>query len=94
MRADRTILADGSGLSFEPVFGPLNSERLPSFHRLDVRVARHFTIAGAPAETYLEVLNAYNRRNVFALEYNGDYTEQEPVYQLPLIPFIGVSTKF
>jgi hypothetical protein len=94
LSANRVVAEDGSGVAYEPVFGPLNSERLPAFHRLDVRVARHFTIAGAPVETYLEVLNAYNRRNVFAVEYNDDYTEKELLYQLPLIPFIGVSTKF
>jgi hypothetical protein len=93
LRADAVTLADGS-VDYEPVFGPLNSQRLAAFHRLDVRLARRFGIAGAPAEMYLEVLNAYNRRNVFQLEYNDDYTEQEPVYQLPLIPFIGLSTTF
>ena len=93
LRANAVTLPDG-GVEYEPVFGPLNSRRLPSFHRMDVRVARRFSIAGAPAETYLEVLNAYNRRNVFQLEYNDDYSEQEPLYQLPLIPFIGVSTSF
>ena len=93
LRADAVLNSDGEVI-YEPVFGALNSERLEPFHRLDVRVARHFTIAGAPAQTYLEILNAYNRRNIFALEYSDDYTEQEPLYQLPMIPFIGVSTSF
>ncbi len=93
VRADAVVGADGT-VEYEPVFGPLNSQRLAPFHRLDVRVARLFSIAGAPAEAYLEILNAYNRRNVFQLEYSDDYSEQEPLYQLPLIPFIGMSTRF
>jgi hypothetical protein len=88
------VTGAGGKVEYEPVFGPLNSARLAAFHRLDVRLARRFSIAGAPAETYIEALNAYNRKNVFQLEYSDDYTEQDPVYQLPLIPFIGISTSF
>ena len=47
-----------------------------------------------PAEAYLEVLNATNRRNVMDTEYNENYSEEEPVYQLPRIPFIGIVARF
>ena len=85
--------ADGA-VDYAPVYGARNSVRAPAFDRMDVRVARRFTLAGVPAEAYLEVLNATNRRNVMDTEYNENYSEEEPVYQLPRIPFIGIVARF
>ena len=51
-------------------------------------------LGGVPAEAYLEVLNATNRRNVMEIGYSEDYSEEEPVYQLPRIPFIGIVARF
>ena len=84
----------GQSPQYLPIYGETNSRRLPPFHRLDVRVTRNFSIAGKRLEAYLEVLNAYYRKNVLAIDYNDDYSEEERLYQLPIIPYIGVSMKF
>jgi hypothetical protein len=52
---------------FVPDFGgTLNfqSGRLPDYHRLDLRLSYTATISGVSAEVYLDVINAYRRKNV------------------------------
>ena len=39
-------------------------------------------------------MNAYFRQNIEGYEYNEDYSEKEPVYGLPVIPFFGVRSEF
>ncbi len=74
-----------------PLYGPINSERLPPYHRLDLRVDARFT----PAFTaYFELINAYNRKNVAGYRYSADYSSREEVYQLPLLPSVGVVYAF
>ena len=43
---------------------------------------------------FLEILNAYNRKNVLTFDYSGDYSERETVHQLPLIPYLGMTAAF
>jgi TonB dependent receptor len=70
-----------------PVFGAINSERLPHYHRLDLRADRRFS---ERLSAYLEVINAYNRRNVSGYVYNADYSSRKAQTQLPLLPSLGV----
>ncbi len=92
---DANLARDGaSGFYYEPAFGPTNSARLPYYSRLDVRASRTWTLAGAEIGGYLEILNALYRRNVLDISYNDDYSAEEKVYQLPIIPFIGLSMRF
>ena len=50
-------------------FGPINGERLPPYHRLDVRASKLFRVGNGQLEAYLDVFNAYNRKNAEAFEY-------------------------
>ena len=43
---------------------------------------------------YLELINAYNRKNVASYDYSADYTQRSATYQLPLIPSFGVQAEF
>ena len=79
---------------YRPVYGDVNSQRVPPFHRLDIRVNKSFTFDRWEMGIYLELVNAYNRRNVLTVDYNYDYTEQDVVNQLPLIPNLGVTAEF
>lgn len=92
---DANLAVDGAnGFRYEPVYGAANSARLPYYSRLDVRASRTWTLAGAEIGGYLEVLNALYRRNVLDISYNTDYTAEDKIYQLPIIPFIGLSMRF
>jgi hypothetical protein len=44
--------------------GRFNAERLPVFHRLDVRVDRKFRSFGRHASLFAEMQNLYNHRSV------------------------------
>lgn len=74
-----------------PIFGRINSERVPAYHRLDLRADARFS----PRLTaYFELINAYNRRNLAGYSYNADYTQREEVRQLPILPSAGVKYSF
>lgn len=89
-----TYRSDGSFRDYKPIYGAFNSERYPPFHRLDVHLARTFPLGGNELQVYLEVLNAYNRKNVLNPSYSEDYSERTWVYQLPLVPFLGARVHF
>lgn len=74
-----------------PLFGPPNSIRNDAFHRLDVRIAKEWTFSNdAKLTVYLDIQNAYNRANQEGLAYNFDYTQQQTVSGLPIIPSLGL----
>jgi hypothetical protein len=79
---------------FKPLFGDINSKRLPSFHRLDLRLDKQFNFRTWKLGVYLEILNAYDRKNVLAIDYNQDYSKEKQLYQLPIIPILGVNMEF
>lgn len=76
--------------SYRPIYGAVNSERNPMFHRLDVRIEKQFRVAGARVAGYLDLQNAYNRKNRESTAYNFDYSERADTPGLPLIPSLGI----
>lgn len=74
-----------------PTYGELNGERLPAYHRLDLRadwkLSERFSFVG-------ELINAYARRNLSGYSYNADYTQRKAVTQLPFLPSFGVQIRF
>ncbi|MFA7403880.1 MAG: TonB-dependent receptor [Pelobacteraceae bacterium] len=77
-----------------PTYGAIGSERLPDYHRLDVRIAREFLFDKWKLSAYLDIINAYARQNVSGYDYNGDYTSRKNISQLPLIPALGIRGEF
>jgi TonB dependent receptor/TonB-dependent Receptor Plug Domain len=76
---------------FRPIYGSINSQRLPDYHRLDLRVDAKFS----PRLTaYAELINAYARKNVGGYSYSADYKTREEVYQLPVLPSLGLQYSF
>ncbi|MEO1808241.1 MAG: hypothetical protein AAFU33_25735, partial [Bacteroidota bacterium] len=69
----------------------LNGGRLPYYHRLDLSVKRRWVFAN---KVLLEVvgsaINTYNRQNIFYF----DRVRFEAVYQLPVVPSLGVTVKY
>ena len=79
---------------YAPIYGPTNSARVSPFHRLDLRISKSFIYQHWRWGFFLELFNAYNRKNVLDVDYNRNYTEQRSVYQLPLIPYLGLTVAF
>jgi hypothetical protein len=76
----------------ETVRGPRNGERFPLYWRLDLSAERRFEIGGVSVKPYLNIVNVFNRKNVFL--YTLDATQAPPVIegasQFPFIPSIGL----
>ncbi len=58
--------------TFVPVLGPLNSERLPVYHRLDLRLVRSWRVGGGELVAFLDLQNVYDRRNVGGFDFQID----------------------
>lgn len=81
-----------------PVYGELNSERLPFYHRLDVEFKRSSQLFGHPAEYTLAVRNLYNRQNVsgyYLLNVpDSDSYHIDKEEDLGIFPYAGVKVWF
>ncbi len=60
---------------FRTIPGARNSGRYPPYHRLDLSLARHFIVKGKKLDLSLQVINAYNRANIFRYVYLIGSTE-------------------
>ena len=70
--------------------GATNSERLASFHQLDLRVDRKFTFKRWSLTVYLDVSNVYNNPAPEQVVYSYDYTQRGALTGLPILPSLGV----
>jgi len=78
-----------------PVYGATNSDRLPLFHQLDLRVDKKLRFGDViDAAVYVEVQNIYNRRNAEGYSYSYDYSHRNYFYGLPLIPSLGIKLEY
>jgi hypothetical protein len=69
--------------------GRTNSERLPVFHQLDVRVDKRWIRDRRIASLYLDLQNAYNRQNPEGWSYSYDYAERARITGIPIFPALG-----
>ncbi len=72
----------------------VGNNRLPWTSRLDLRLSYLPHFWGASWIFYLDVINAYNRKNVQDVNYDPKTRQDEPIYGIPLVPTIGVSVRF
>ena len=56
-----------------PFFGPLNGERLPSYHRLDLRLSGEWQKKRGLLGFFLEIQNAYDRQNVAGFDTEPEF---------------------
>ncbi|MFT6188617.1 MAG: hypothetical protein ACJAW8_000074 [Oleispira sp.] len=75
---------------YVPVYGDLNSRRLPDIHKLDIRLDRNYQYKKWNMDLYVEVLNVYNQANISGYKYNEDYTDKEDITGLPTIVSFGI----
>ncbi len=77
-----------------PIGGATTSQRLPSYHQLDVRVEKKFTFDSWQLTAYLDVTNVYNRANPEAYTYSYDFRRRQIISGLPIFPAFGVKGEF
>ena len=84
-------LYHGATGAYTPIrFGATNSERLPMFHQLDLRVDKHWQFTHWKFSMYLDIQNSYNSPNVEGLLYNFNFTDRQYVTGIPILPSIGM----
>lgn len=74
--------------------GPKNSERLPDYLRLDVRVDYLFIFRNFNLGVFLEVWNITNHENPVSYDYSDDFLTKEPVVLFPIMPMLGFTAEF
>ena len=73
------------------IYSDLNTGQLPTYHRLDFDVKRKFYFSESVLlEADFSVTNVYNRENIFYI----DIMTAELIYQLPLMPSLGLTLSF
>jgi outer membrane receptor protein involved in Fe transport len=80
--------------AYEPILGATNSERMPPFHQLDLRIDKKWVFENWIFTAYLDIQNATNRQNPEGYQYNYDSTEKHVRAGLPIIPVIGIKGEF
>ena len=90
----RDSLYDAATDVYVPVYGPVNSARLGTFHALDLRVDRLWTFERWRLGVYLDVQNVYNRGNQEGWQYRYDYGERQPLTGLPILPILGAKAEW
>ncbi|MCC7261148.1 MAG: TonB-dependent receptor [Candidatus Latescibacteria bacterium] len=90
-------LPDGRVYVYEEAGQPY-ARNYPAFHRLDLRLSRHFDLSKGRISAFLEMVNLYNHGNVRAYEYglirlpSGELRQtQSPEYWFRLLPSVGLS---
>lgn len=94
-----TNLLTGEAL-FNLDFGDVQnqySEKRPAYHRLDIRASAYAHFWSTDWTFYIDVINAYNRKNVLGYDYSlsPDLTIQRRVVGMfPILPNIGINARF
>ncbi len=73
------------------IYADYNKGRLSAYHRFDLGITRKFNLSErSNLEANFTITNLYNRENIFYV----DRISNERVYQLPIMPSIGVTWSF
>jgi hypothetical protein len=76
--------------TYNPIFAPKYSDRLPPFAQLDIRVDKRWIFNRWMLNAYLDLQNVFNRANPEAMQYNYDYTKHQVRQGLPIYPILGL----
>lgn len=69
-------------------------DRLPTYHRLDVRIDRDIQLGPFSGSIFLDIQNVYNASNQEGILYQYDYRAQASLPGLPFLPTLGIRLYF
>jgi len=72
----------------------INSERLPDYHTLSVRIDRKFNFDHSVLTMYVSVWNLYDRDNIASYGWDARENRVDPIYQLGILPVAGLEYEF
>jgi outer membrane cobalamin receptor len=86
---------------FTREYGSYYADRLPAYHRMDLRVTRNFALKRGRLSMFFDVFNLYNRSNAQAYNYSISYRRPNTLTVsrgieslLPRLPTLGVTWEF
>jgi outer membrane receptor protein involved in Fe transport len=71
----------------------LNTQRYPIYHRLDIRIDRRFIFDRWNMVIFFDLVNIYNRDNIWSYQYNEDGTIDN-ILHYKTLPVGGISLEF
>ena len=71
-----------------------NSETLPNYFSMDVRIDKRWSFTGWSLITYIDIQNVTNRKNITNYEWNKYTNSVEENNSIGLLPSIGINAKF
>jgi outer membrane receptor protein involved in Fe transport len=86
--------ADTDAYQVRPDTVVRNSARLPTFHRLDLRIDKRWDWKEFSLTAYLELMNTYNHRPVESFGYDYRYRSRNDLLGLPILPIVGLKGEF
>jgi hypothetical protein len=75
---------------YTPLYGPVNSERAPIHHQLDLRVDYSWRWGPAQLTAFLDLQNVYMNESVVTYFYNYDFSQRAAFKSFPLVPSLGL----
>ncbi|MBN2009153.1 TonB-dependent receptor [candidate division KSB1 bacterium] len=72
---------------------PFNTERYPEYFRIDLRIDSRYMFNGWTMVTYFDLMNVFNRDNVWGYSYKDNGTVDE-ILQWKVFPVGGVAIEF
>jgi hypothetical protein len=85
---------DANTGGYTAIYGTPYSARLDTFHQLDLRFDKTWTLNRFSISAYIDIQNLYNARAPEGLAYNFDYTQKDVVAGLPFLPVLGLRGDF
>ncbi len=83
-------LFDSDRNIYFPINGPVNSDRAPVHHQLDVRVDYSWKWGPAQMTAFLDLQNTYLNESIVTYFYSYDFSQRTAFTSLPLIPSLGL----
>lgn len=71
-----------------------NTQKLPVYHRVDIRAEKKWIFKAWTLTTYIDIQNIYNKKNIYAYEWNSFKREIEANENLGILPTIGINAEF
>jgi hypothetical protein len=71
-----------------------NSERLPDYHSMNIRIDKRFYFSSSSLLVYLSVWNVYNRKNIAFYYWNEVKNDIDSQTQWSTLPVIGAEYEF
>ncbi len=79
-----------TAMIYNPIWGKYNSERIPRYEALDVKIERLFK----RSSLYIQFLDIYNHKNIYSYYYTDDYQQKKESKMLGFMFLGGLEVRF